>query len=134
MKMRRRSEGSQLLGPLLVGKTFHNSILIEEDDKIIHLLLFPRVLKNKHFGEIRLFDSDHGRVLAKVGIDKDIPIILPLNPRRRSKNLENFTLGGRTDSDLFIRIFSDLGPHVDPPDAATTREGHQKRNEDKCLI
>jgi hypothetical protein len=124
MRVGRKLKESQLLSPSLEAKTFYDPVLIEEDHKAIRFLLFPRVLKNKHFGKIGLFDSDHRRVLAKISIDKDVPVILPLNPSRRSKNLKNFTLGGRTDFDLFIRVISDLGAHVDPSDAATTRQDH----------
>jgi hypothetical protein len=134
MKMRRKLKDGQLLGPHLEGKTLNHPVLIEEHDKAIHFLLFPSVLKNKHFGKIGLFDSEGRRVLAKIRIDKDVPVILPLNPSRRSKNLKNFTLGGGTDFDLFIRIVSDLGAHVDPSDAATTRQDHQERDEDKSLV
>jgi hypothetical protein len=70
----------------------------------------------------------------KIGIDKDVSVILLLNLNRGSKDLKNFTLGGGTDLDLFIGIASDLGSLIDPSDAATTRQGHQERDEDKCPI
>jgi hypothetical protein len=124
MRMRRKLKDSQLLRSPSGAKVFHNPLLIEEDHKAIRFLLFPRVLKNNKFGEIGLFDSEFRRVLAKISIDKHVSVKLLLNPDRRSKDLKNFTLGGRTDSDLFIRIFSDLGAHIDPSDGATTGQDH----------
>jgi len=136
MRMRRRRGliDRQLLGSPLEAKIFDHPVFIEKDDQAIHFLLFPRVLKNKHVGEIGLFNGQYRRVLLKISIDKDVSVILLLNLNRGSKDLKNFTLGGGTDLDLFIGIASDLGSLIDPSDAATTRQGHQERDEDKCPI
>jgi len=132
--MRRRLIDRQLLGSSLEAKIFHHPVLIEEDDKAIHFMLFPRVLKYENVGEIGFFDREDRGVLAKISIDKDVSVKLLLNTNRRSKVLKNFALGGRTDLDFFRRIVPDFGAHIDPSDAATTRQGHQKRDENKCLI
>ena len=50
MRMRRKLIDRQLLGSPLEAKIFDHPVLIEEDDKAIHFLLFSRVLKNKHVG------------------------------------------------------------------------------------
>jgi hypothetical protein len=124
--MRRKLKHSQLLSSPSGAIVFHNPVLIEEDHKAIHFLLDPRVLKNNKFGEIGFFESQFRRVLAKINIDKDVSVILLLNPVWRSKDLKNFTLGGGTDLDLVSRIVSDLGAHIDPSDAATTCQDRQK--------
>ena len=124
--MRRKLKHSQLLSSPLEAEIFYNPVLIEEDHKAILFLLDPRVLKNNKFGEIGFFDSQFRRVLAKIGIDKDVSVILLLNAVWRPKDLKNFTLGGGPDLDFFIRIVSDLGAHIDPSDAATPCQDRQE--------
>jgi hypothetical protein len=114
----------QLLGSPVEAKTLDHTVLIEEDDQAIHFLLLATVLKYGNVGEIGFFNGEYRRVLLVIGIDKDVPIVLLLNSNRRSKSLENFTLGGGTDRDLFVGIVSDLGSLVDPPDGTTTYQDH----------
>jgi hypothetical protein len=128
MKKRGKLKGSQLLSSPLEAEIFHNPVLIEQDHKAIPFLLDPRVLKNNKVGEIGFFESQLRRVLAKISVDKDVSVILLLNPIRRPKDLKNLTLGGRTDLDFFIRIVSDLGAHIDPSDATTTRQDREERD------
>src|SRR4030042_3569829 len=116
----RKLKEGQLLSSPLEAKIFHNPVLVEEDHKAILFLLDPRILKNDKVGEVGFFEGQFRRVLAKISIDKNISVILLLNPVWRSKDLKNFTLGGGSDLDFFIRIISDLGAHIDPSDAATT--------------
>ena len=134
MRMRRRLIHRQLIGSPLEAKIFDHPVLVEEDHQAIRFLLFASVLKYGKVGEIGFFNGQYRRVLLKIGIDKDVSVKLLLNPKRGSKDLKNFTLGGGTDLDLFIGIVSDLGSLIDPSDGATTRQGHQKRDEDKCFI
>jgi len=134
MRMRRRLIHRQLIGSPLEAKIFDHPVLVEEDHQAIRFLLFASVLKYGKVGEIGLFNGQYRRVLLKIGVDKDVPVKLLLNPKRRSEDLKNFTLGGGTDLDLFIGIVSDLGSLIDSSDGATTRQGHQERDENKYLI
>ena len=97
MNMGRKLKESQLLSSPLEAEIFYDPVLIEEDHKVILFLLDSRVLKNNEVGEIGFFESQFRRVLTKIGIDKDVSVILLLNPVRRSKALKNFTLGGSPD-------------------------------------
>jgi len=133
MRMRRGLIDRQLLGSPLEAKIFDHPVLIEEDHQAIRFLLFASVLKYGKVGEIGFFDSEDRRVFLKIGIDKDVSVKLLLNPKRRPEDLKNFTLGGGTDPDLFIGIASDLRSLIDSPDGATAHQGHQERDEDKCL-
>ena len=122
--MRIELKSRQLLSSLLEAKIFHNAVLIKENNKAILFLLDPRVLENKKVGEIGFFDSQFRRILAKICIDKDVSVILFLNPIRRSEDLKDLTLGGGPELDSFIRIVSDLGAHIDPSQAAATCQNH----------
>jgi hypothetical protein len=121
------SESGKLLSSLLETKIFHNSVLVEEDDEAILFLLDPCVLKNNEVGEIRLFESKCRGVLTKIGIDKDVSIVLLLNSLRRSEDRKNFTLGGRAYFDFFVGIVLNLRAHIDPPDAAATCQNHHQK-------
>ena len=133
-EMERKLIDRQLLGSPLEPKIFDYPVLVEEDHQAIRFLLFASVLKYGKVGEIGFFDSEDRRVFLKIGIDKDVSVKLLLNPKRRPEDLKNFTLGGGTDPDLFIGIVFDLGSLIDPSDGATTRQGHQERDEDKYPI
>jgi hypothetical protein len=119
-------ESGELLSSLLETKIFHDSVFVEEDDEAILFLLDPRVLKNNEVGEIRLFNGKCGRVFTKIGIDKDVSIVLLLNPIRRSEDLKNFTFSGRAYFDFFVGIVPDFRTHIDPPEAATACQNHQE--------
>jgi hypothetical protein len=119
-------ESGELLSSLFGTKIFHHSVFVEEDDEAILFLLDPRVLKNNEVGEIRLFNGKGGRVLTKIGIDKDVSVVLLLNPIRRSEDPKNFTFSRRAYFDFFFGIVPDLRAHIDPPDAATACQNHQE--------
>jgi hypothetical protein len=129
IKERRGPRGlkrGEFLSVSLVAIIIHDPIPIEEDDEAIFFLLNSCVLEDNKVGEIGLFDSKFGGVLAKIDIDKDVSIILLLNPIRRPEGLKNFSLGGGTDIDFFFRIVSDLRAHIDPSDAAPTYQNGQE--------
>lgn len=113
--LKRGEFGRAFLIPII----FNNAFFVKEDDQGIFLLLNPGVLEEGQVGEVGFLDGELGGVLAEIGIDEDIAIILLLNPIRRAKGLKDFTFGGGAGFDLLFRIMPDLRADIDPSDAAT---------------
>jgi hypothetical protein len=112
-------ESGKLLCSLLETEIFHHPVFVEKDDEAILFLLDSRVLENNEVGKIRLLDGKCGRVLAEIGIDKDVSVVLFLNSVGRPEDRKNFAFGRRANFDSFVGVMLDLRPHIDPSDAAT---------------